>query len=407
MSANVESVVAEEEKVSLPELFLIYLRIGLTAFGPAMAAETKKNIIKKRKWIREEEFLNGLALAQLLPGATFASLTVYIGYRLRGVAGAMISLLGLLLPSFFFMVLLSYLYFRYGQVPLISILFKGIVAIVVGLVANATWEIGTSAIKDLKGAVIALVSFGMMVLYPNIFIILLIAAIAGILLFYPAFRQRSGLPGDERSEPGEVSRSRYLKTALVIVAVIASFFILVSLQPVLLKMALVFFRIGILVFGNGYTMLPLIQQEVVTNYHWLGMNDFAAGLALGQITPGPVLIMATFIGYKVASWTGAVVSTVGIFLPCLLLVALTAEVHQKIQHSPWVRSVFKGIVASFPGMMLMVIFGLARHSLVDVTTAALAVAAFLTLRFTKIDIVWVVTGGAVVYLLLTRFIQIF
>ncbi len=403
MSTNMEAVLAESKKVSLSELFLLYLRIGVTAFGPAMAAETKKNIVKKRKWISEEEFLNGLALAQLLPGATFVTLTSYIGYKLRGIAGALTSFLAFILPSFILMALLSYLYFRFGQLPLISVLFKGVVAIVVGLVANATWEIGASAIKDFKGAVIALVSFGLMVFYPNIFIILLIAAIAGILLFYPALKQRGDIPGDDRSEPG-VDKSRYWKTALVLVAVIALFFILVSLRPVLLQMGLAFFRIGILVFGNGFTMIPLIQQEVVTHYHWLSMNDFAVGLALGQITPGPVLITATFIGYKVASLTGAVAATLGIFLPCLLLVALTAEVHQKVQHNPWVKSAFKGIVASFPGMMLMVIFGLAQHSLVDVTTAALAVAAFVILRFTKIDVVWVVTGGALAYLLLTRFI---
>ncbi len=404
MSTNMEAVLAEEKKVSLSELFLLYLRIGLTAFGPAMAAETKKNIVKKRKWISEEEFLNGLALAQLLPGATFVSLTVYIGYKLRGIAGALLSFLAFLLPSFFLMALLSYFYFGYGNLPLVSVLFKGVAAIVVGLVANATWEIGTSAITDLKGLAIALISLGVMILYPNIFIILLIAAIAGVLLFYPAFKQEGSLPGNDRSEPSGVDKARYLKTTLVLVVVIVSFFLLVSLQPVLLKMGLVFFRTGALVFGNGYTMLPLIQQEVVTHYHWLTMNDFAVGLALGQITPGPVLITATFIGYKVASLAGAAAATLGIFLPYLVLVALTAEVHQKIQHNPWVKSAFKGIVASFPGMMLMVILGLAQHSLVDVTTAALAAAAFVILRFTKIDVIWVVTGGALAYLLLTRFI---
>ncbi|MGI9862944.1 chromate transporter, partial [Moorella naiadis] len=126
--------------------------MGFTAFGPAMMAETKKNIVKRKGWLKEEEFLNGLALAQFLPGATFVTLTVFIGYRLRHLAGAAASFTGFLLPPFGLMVLLSYFYFRYSGVPLVNVAFRGIQAIVVALVANATLELGKSVIKGWQAA---------------------------------------------------------------------------------------------------------------------------------------------------------------------------------------------------------------------------------------------------------------
>ena len=151
-------------------------------------------------------------------------------------------------------------------------------------------------------------------------------------------------------------------------------------------------------------MIPLIQQEVVSHYHWLTMNEFAVGLALGQITPGPVLITATFVGYKVAGIKGAVAGTLGIFLPSLLLVMFTAEVHQKIKNNPLVKAAIKGMVASFVGMMLVVIVGLARHSLVDMPTLILAILALLAFRLTKLDALWVITGGAALYLAMSQWL---
>ena len=392
-----------EYQISIFELFAVYFRMGFTAFGPAMMAETKKHIVKRKKWISEDEFLNGLALGQLIPGATFVSLTVYIGYKLRGVAGAVASFLGFLLPPFAIMVLLSYLYFEFGELPLLKTLLRGVVAIVVALVANAVIEVGKSGIKDYRGAIVALLSLGVMIVYPNIFAVLILAALCGLLLFSrEASMQNGGQPARKQLDLRQPPRGNHTKEALALGAAIAAIIYGTSLQPVLLKLGWTFFRMGALVFGNGFTMIPLIQQEVVTHNHWLTMDEFAIGLALGQITPGPVLITATFVGYRVASIAGAATATFGIFLPSLLLVMLTAEVHQKIKHNRLVKAAIKGIVASFVGMMLVVVAGLARHSLVDVPTAALAGLAFLALQLTKLDVLWVVSGGALLYLLIVR-----
>jgi chromate transporter len=382
----------QETPVSLWRLFLQYLEIGIVGFGPSLAAETKKRLVKGLKWISEEEFVNGMALGQLLPGATFVSLTVYIGYRLRGVAGAIISFLGLLLAPFLFMLLLSYIYFTYGSLSGVNALFKGMAVVVAGLVAHAIIEIGKSAVTDWKGIVVALAALGVMLYYPNIFVLLILSAIAGITLYYQSLKQAAaGVNHPDTKTKFPVRKFIVLATILTVIAY------LVSWEPVLFQLGWVFFRMGAFVFGNGFTMIPLIQQEVVNNYHWLSVNDFMVGLAFGQITPGPVLITATFVGYKVASVTGAIAATLGIFLPSLFLVMATSEIHQKIKHNPMVKAAIKGMMAAFTGMMVLVVIGLARDALVDIPSAIIALVTFGLLRFGKMGTLWVVIGGTAVY----------
>ena len=152
-------------------------------------------------------------------------------------------------------------------------------------------------------------------------------------------------------------------------------------------------------------MIPFIEQEVVYHYHWLTLDELVVGIALGQITPGPFLVTATFVGYKVAAVKGAIAATLGIFLPSLFLVMATAEIHQKIKHNLWVRSVIKGIAAAFAGMMLVVAVELARHSVEDMPSVVLAVAVFVALRLGRINVVWVVMGGTAIFWLVSVLIK--
>jgi len=160
---------------------------------------------------------------------------------------------------------------------------------------------------------------------------------------------------------------------------------------------------GALLFGGGFSMIPFIQQEVVSHYHWLTLDEFLVGIALGQVTPGPILITATFVGYKVANLSGAIAATLGIFSPSLFLVIVTAEVHQKIRNNIWVKSAIKGIAAAFVGMMLVVAIDLARYSFVNILSIVIALATFGTLRLGKLDTVWVVISGTMVYWLLSMY----
>ena len=386
------------------QLFWIYLKIGFTGFGPTLAGETKKHLVNRLKWLSEEDFVNGLALAQLLPGATWVSLTVYVGYKIRGIVGALTCFFSFILAPFCIMLLLSYIYFTYGSVADVSILFKGMAVVVVGLVAHAVIEIGKSAITDYKGIVIALVSFGIMLYRTNIFILLFFAAFTGILFYYNSLKHQDiTILGRNLHKNAGVMNNIPIKKIILLAIVLAAIAFGASEQPILLQLGSVFFRMGALLFGGGFSMIPFIQQEVVSHYHWLTLDEFLVGIALGQVTPGPILITATFVGYKVANLSGAIAATLGIFSPSLFLVIVTAEVHQKIRNNIWVKSAIKGIAAAFVGMMLVVAIDLARYSLVNILSIVIALATFGTLRLGKLDTVWVVISGTMVYWLLSLY----
>jgi putative chromate ion transporter len=178
--------------------------------------------------------------------------------------------------------------------------------------------------------------------------------------------------------------------------------LLIRLRPELWQMGSRFLRIGALVFGSGYAMLPFIQQTVVNQFHWLTDQQFAVALALSLITPGPVTIIGTFIGYKVAGVVGAVVGMVNMYFPAWAMTTLVAAPYAKAGQVSYVKQVIGGIVAAFIGTLVIVLIKLARGTLVDIPTISMAVAAFGIQRFTKIDTVWIVLGGALVSLVVFR-----
>jgi len=393
---------SESEKqagtVALKDIFLIFLKMGVTAFGPAMMAEAKKNIVKGKGWLKEQEFLNGLALAQFLPGATFVTLTVFMGYRMRRLVGAAAAFTGFLLPPVGLMIVLSALYFRYSNLSPVKTAFQGVEALVVALIANAVLVLGQSVIKGWRTALVTAVSLVVACFNRNIFLIILLAAGLGIALFAPwKVKRHTGAD----SIQGE---GFHWRETTIVLAVSAAVAVLSAFHPILLELEGVFFRIGFLVFGNGFTMIPLIQQEVVNVHHWLNQTQFAAGIALGQITPGPIVITATFVGYKVAGFWGALAATAGIFAPCFILVMLVMPVYQKIKANAWVQAVFQGVLASFVGLMVIVVVGMGRQSLLDPVAAVLAAAALAVLRLTKLDVLWVVLGGTGIYLFIEKII---
>ncbi|SMC32067.1 chromate efflux transporter [Sporomusa malonica] len=402
-TANQRSTLkSDSEVIPLWRLFLIYIVIGSTGFGPTLAAETKKRLVQKEQWIKEEDFVNGLSLAQLLPGAIFVNLTVYVGYKLRGISGALTAFLAFLLVPFATVLILSHVYFTYQTIEVVSILFKGVAVVIVGVIAHAVIEVGRSTVVDMAAGIIALVSAGLMLFSGSPFTVLLIAALAGILAYYRSLQRQTEVLLEARSTAPKndcflaVRVWRFI--ALGTIAAIALY--AAPVQPILMQLGWVFFRMGAVLFGGGLSMIPFIQQEVVSHYGWMTLEEFAVGIALSQMTPGPVLIIATFVGYKVAAISGAIAATMGIFLPSLFLVMGTAQIHQKIRNTTWVQAALKGIAASFTGMMAVLVVGLARHSLTDIPSFIVAMMAFLAMRFGKLDIIVTIVSGTIVYWLL-------
>ncbi len=383
-----------ESKISYPKLFLTFLKVGCTSFGPTTAVELKKNVVERLKWMEESDMMEGLAIAQTLPGPTFVLLSTYMGYRLKGILGAVLSMLGFILPSFILMTLLSWVYFTYQNITFVSVLFKGLSAVVVALILNAVFVIGQPVFKKNKLSIIIMAyALAMAYIYNNVFVILIGAALLGMLLL-----KTGPIPCVQKAGAGANRKIAFKEVSIIALCIIA-FFIVISFNDVLFTLATIFFKIGLFAFGNAYTMLPLIQQEVVNVHQWLNVNQFLVGVALGQITPGPVSITSAFIGYKVMGVLGAMTSAIAVFSPALLLVVIVAPVFNKIRGNRFIQSALVGLNASFVGLMLSILINTGKTALIDVQTIVLAIGVFAAIRFTKLDTIWVILGGTALFLL--------
>jgi chromate transporter len=385
----------ERPRVGLLTIFLTYLQIGAVAFGFAILQKLKAVVVEKR-WMSDVEMNEGLALVQLYPGPIMVDFTAYVGYKLRGVAGALAATLGFVLPSFFLMLVLSAAYFALGRFDWIHPLFLGLEALVIGVIFNVTLDFAERAITGRVTAVIALGAFVALLFKVNALVIVLLALAIGAVSLRAA--ASNGKPGTDRlpaSEP--LSMRRWVAIAAVVGGVLAVAGFSWALHSDVGRMGLSFFQIGSVAFGNGTTILPLIQSEIVEVHHWLTPAQFADGIALGQITPGPFLITAAFIGYKVGGIGGATLMTFAMFSPSFAMTLIFTEVFTRLRHLTAIRGALAGILASFVGLLATVVFQLGALSLTRPVALAFAAGAFTAIRFFKLDVIWVFAGGLLLW----------
>ena len=382
--------------VSLQAILLAYLRVGLTAFGMAILQKVKALVIDNR-WLSEEETDEGLAMVQLYPGPIMVDFTAYVGYKLRGVPGAILATTGFVLPSFVLMLILSALYFAAGNLPWVHPLFLGLEALVVGVLFNVTLDMAARSLKGRVEAIIALLAFAALLSKFNSVLMVLAALCLGAWLIRPAAgaKQAGKTPHLPPSAP--ISRARWAGIAAVLVAVLAGVALAWSLHSDVGALGLALFKIGAVAFGNGTTIIPLIQTDVVDSHHWLSMNQFADGIALGQITPGPFLITAAFVGYKMGGVLGAALATFAIFSPSFAMTLVFTEIFTRVRNLQVVRGALAGVLASFVGMLAMVILQLGGVAVTTPVSLVLAGGAFVAVRYFKLDILWVFVGGVAIW----------
>ncbi len=384
----------------LSHLFKRFLKIGATAYGgPAIAQQMKKMIVKESGWITEQEFMQGMALCQLVPGATFVQLSTYIGYRLRGIWGAFICAIAFVLPAFALLLILSTVYFKLGNLWFIQSLFKGLGAIVVAIVLNAFINFGKPIIKDWKIVLIAILCLCGFLFQLNTVLVFIVAGGLALLL-------RPSITGKAASAPAaqgasEPARKEGYSLFLGVLALLigAIFVVCYFLNAQLSYLAITLSKVGTLAFGGGFTIIPLIQYEVVDKYQWVSTKEFLDGIAMGQVTPGPIMITATFLGYKLSGFWGAAMATLAIFSPAFFIVTLLIPHYDRLKGIKSVRVMEQGILASFIGMLALVLYNFGRTTFVDVPTVAFAVAAFIAL-LKKVDLAYILATGTIVSILI-------
>jgi chromate transporter len=376
------------KKPSLTNLFLSFLKLGATAFGgPAMVPYIGRLAVEQKKWLDDSTFRDGVALCQSIPGATAMQTAAYAGFRARGVAGAAVSFIGFSLPAFLLMIGLSAFYARSHSLPPAVSVFNGLQTIVVAIVANATLSFGKT-LKGFKDVVIAVIAASMFAFGLNPILVILLAALLGFIL-HP-----KNSPLSVRFTPEPQSSSARPLSIIATVAALA-FVGLFFFAPKLFDLAAMMFRIDLFAFGGGFASVPLMYHEVVEARSWMDGQTFLNGIALGQITPGPIVITATFVGYMFYGLVGSVLATVSIFLPSFLIVIGIIPYFDRLRNSVYFAGAIRAISCSFVGLLLTVTFRFGSNISWDIPRISLATAAFVALLL-KVEIIWIVLAGTVI-----------
>jgi len=381
---------------SLIVLFTSFLGLGVTAFGgPAMVAYIRRMAVEKRRWLDPGSFDGGVALCQAIPGATAMQTAAYVGLHVGGVAGAAASFVGFGLPAFALMMLVSALYARTHDLPVIVSVFSGLRAIIVALVANATVSFGKTSLKRWPHVLIAALAAALFAWQASPFLVIVLAGLLAA-LFIPASSSTRGFP------PTRPHMPRTTKTVMIIMAATAlAFLALWLVQRQMFDLAATMFRIDLFAFGGGFASVPLMFHEAVDVRRWLDSSTLLNGIALGQVTPGPIVITATFIGYLLAGPGGGVAATVGVFLPSFLVLVATAPHFDRLRTMPRFNKVITGILCSFVGLLLTVSARFAQGVNWDWRHLLLAAAAVIALRL-KVNVLWIVLIGTGLSIALCR-----
>ncbi len=373
-------------------LFLAFLRLGLTAFGgPAMVAYIRDLGVKKHKWLTEESFRHGVAVCQSIPGATAMQAAAYVGLRAGGPIGAVAAYVAFGLPAFVLMVALTALYGNTHDLAAVVSAFKGLHVIVVALVANAVLNFGRSSIRKWQDVALGLGAAAFLVKGGSPVIAILASAGLGLILF-----RGMGDRAATHSGRGAGGTLRELRAPLILTAAFgAGLLALFFVDRKLFDLSTLMLKVDLFAFGGGYASVPLMLREVADVRQWMDSKTFMDGIALGQVTPGPIVITATFVGYHIAGLPGALAGTISVFTPSLIILTAVVPYSDRLQRSGLFQRALRGALVSFVGLLLAVAVRFSLDIHWTVFQVAIAVTAFLALR-RKVDILWVVLIGAVV-----------
>ena len=374
---------------SIPSLFWSFFRLGLTAFGgPAMVAYIKKMAVDRHKWMDEATFKDGVVLCQSIPGSTAMQTAAYVGLRARKISGAFVSFLGFGLPAFILMLILSAFYASFHNMPKAVSLFNGLQVIVVAIVAQAAFSFGKSMLKSYQDIFIPIISAILLWIGISPFIVILGAAFVGIIFF-----KNSNAP----KVFNQAQKDTGLFKKITLIALILSLALagLYFFDRNLFKLAVLMFRIDIFAFGGGFAALPLMHHEIVGVRGWMTSKTFMDGIALGQITPGPMTLSTTFVGYLLRGLPGAVVATLAIFTPSFLMVILITPFFDKLKGSAYFLGATRAIYASFVGLLCFITVKFAYAVPWNTTQVLLCLIALVAL-LKKVDILYVVLMGAII-----------
>lgn len=418
-----ESIVARElnnvhdstnKEISLAFLFLTFIKIGSLAFGGYMAliSVIENTIVKKLKLINHKDMLDGVSLANLLPGPMAVNVVAFVGYKVRGRLGAIVTTTAVIIPSFLLILTLSYLYFNFGEVVNFKSVFLGFMPAVAAIIFSVAWRLGKKTITGKIELIIAMIATVVLFFIPlayKVYTPIALIFTSGVLGYF-LFKS-----SDETSTNKRKTSDFPLKNTAIILLLFISLIVLWFIPLPIEKNSIIFLTLtfasmSLMLFGGGYVFIPVIGSIVVLENGWVTSQEFTDGIALGQVTPGPILISATFIGYKVAGFWGALCSTIGIFGVPAILMIVVSHWFDFIRHSSATKAVMHGIHSAVIGMICVAGFIILKSSIntlvipevLDYWLEIIIFFGSLTalIRF-NLDVIWIIPpAGLLGYLFL-------
>ena len=403
----------EKHRSSLLFLGLKFLKIGSTAFGGFMAliSIVQKELVEKEKMVKETEVLDAISISSVMPGPMAVNVIAYIGYRMKGLKGGLISMLAVILPSFLLILGLSFVYFNYGHILEFKQFFHGVIPAVAAIILSVSVGMTQKNVRDFKQVILMVMGFGLIYFLGGFFTTLMVivsSGIAGYIIFNPVNKDFRKIDGKNlmKMAAADVQKGLpYLAMGGIIAVVLLAAIMFkpdfISHRILLLnELLLSVSGVSLTLFGGGYVFIPMLQELVVDKLQWVTQQEFIDGIAMGQITPGPIMISATFIGYKVAGFAGALVATIAIFLPPALLTMLGSRFIGYFKGSWLLESIFYGVHPAVIGMIFaafLIIFQSIPHDLYHYGIFALSFV--LTYRF-GIDLLIIIPAAGLIGLLI-------
>ena len=369
-----------EKHRNLKEVVLLFLKLGFTAFGgPAVHLGIMHDeVVKRRKWLNDEQFLDLVGATNLIPGPNSTEMTIHLSYLRAGWPGFILGGISFVLPAVLMVMGLAWSYQKYGAAPQVAWVLYAVKPVVIAIILKALWFLGKQAIKDLlTGITVAAV-----------FILNLIGVdTLGASFFSWDIRDADQEFWDPEKESADTKSlfSLSLTSAATLVPKIFS----------LSTLFFTFLKIGSVLYGGGYVLLAFLRSDFVVRLGWLTEKQLIDAVAIGQVTPGPLFTTATFIGYILAGVPGAILSTVGIFIPSFFFVAVSNRFIPKMRRSVWFSEFLNGVNAASIGLMAAVTIQLAKAVFVDLTSVILAILSLILVVFTKISTTWIILAAVV------------
>ena len=365
----------------LRELAGLFLRLGVTAFGGPAAhiAMMRDEVVERRRWLTDNEFLDLLGATMLIPGPNSTEMAIHLGYRRGGLPGLIVAGSCFIIPATLIVGGMASFYTRFGGTPQVGWVMYGVGPVIIAIVLQALWKLGTSAVKGP-------LTLGLGVLVTALSLAgwneLGLLAFGGISMVCLQLRRTRLMAGILAAVGTTSTLAATLGGALI-------------LPVTLTRLTLFFLKVGSVLFGSGYVLLAFLRSDLVDRWGWLTDEQLIDAVTVGQVTPGPVFTTATFIGYLLHGWEGAVLATIGIFIPGFLFVAASQPLIPRLRTSPITSALLDGVVTASLGLMTAVTWHLGNATIFDLPTAGIAVTAATALLVGRLNSTWLVAAGAI------------